>query len=57
MLIIKSKNNMKSEDFMKWNEKKKKYLKKLLHSIDIVLQNSLGRNWGRKKGEDLYFVA
>ena len=49
---------MKSEDFMKWNEKKKKkYLKKLLHSIDIVLQNSLGRNWGRKKGEDLYFVA
>ena len=54
---------MKSVDFIyemkKVSEKisiikRKKHLKKLLCSIDFILQNSQGRNWERKKGEDIY---
>ena len=32
----------------------KKYLKKLLYSVDLVLQNSLWGNWKRKKCEDMH---
>ena len=47
---------MKIEDFI-YEMKKKKNLKFFLCCIDLVLQNSLGRNWERKKDEDMYFVT
>ena len=44
---------MKSGDFI-YDMKKKKNLKKLLYSVDLVLQNFPWRNWERKKCEDMH---